>query len=72
MSAFQRIVYNTLFKKTGNYVGFIVAGAIAVELTVDKGIELAWDLHNKGVRFRNKNHARNLTTNFLPQNSTFQ
>jgi len=52
MSFFQRAIYNTLFKKTGNYVGFVVAGAIAVEVAVDKGIELVWDTHNKGVSTR--------------------
>lgn len=52
MSLFQKVVYNTLFKRTGPYVIFILGGAVVAEKAIDQGIDKLWDRHNKGKLFK--------------------
>ncbi len=48
----QNVVYNTIFKRTGPYVIFVLGGAVVTEKAIDQGIDRLWEKHNKGKLFK--------------------
>ena len=46
----RNAVYNLVMKRTSTYVGAILVCAMVAENTVDRAVDTAWRVSNKGVR----------------------